>query len=136
MPSPSPMSVTIKKDKLLSTLRANREQHRADFQKAMKNWRRDVSEEARKVVIAANEGTLKGMSGTHRHNNRGDTSHPLNIVIFDEPHSHLEEYTTVIGMLEMCEDETIVLTSGQFRCYVEDEWDWKGAWVASNSKYL
>lgn len=136
MPSPSPMSVMIKKDKLLSVLMANKEQHRSDYQKAMRNWRRDVAEEAKKVVAEASEGTLKEISPNHGRGARGGKRHPLLAAVFDEPSSHLDAYTTVIGMLEMCEDETISLNRDQFCCYVQDEWDWKRDWVFSNTKYL
>ncbi len=129
------MSVKIKKSKLLAKLQSNREQHQADYERAMKNWRKEVAAQAKKVVAEAEVGTLKGMSGVHRHH-RGDTPHPLNTTIFEEPQNHLSEYDTVIGMLEMSEDATMLLALSQFRCYVQDEWDWKVAWVSSNTKYL
>lgn len=135
MPNQNPMTVTIKKSTLLTKLQANRDKHRADYDKAMKNWRHEIAEEAKKIVMEAEEGTLQGMNGDHRH--RGaDKSHPLSTAIFDEPASFLESYTTTIGMLEMCEDQTIVLGHVQFRCYVQDEWEWKRDWMFSNSKYL
>lgn len=128
------MSVTIKKNELLAKLQENKEKHRYDYEKAMKNWRKEVAEEGKKVFVEAEEGTLNGMGGNGR--SRGTTSHPLITAIFDEPECHLDDYSTAIGMLEMSVDDTVVLGHGQFRCYVQDEWDWKRDWMFSNSKYL
>ncbi len=131
----NPMTVKVKKSTLLTKLRANKEKHRDEYDKAMTNWRKEVAKEARKVVGEAEEGTFSG-SSISKGRARGAPSHPLTTVLYEEPDTHLAEYTTVIGMLEMSEDETIVLGHGQFLCYVEDEWDWKKDWMFSNSKYL
>ncbi len=133
MPNQAPITVKIKTSLLVTKLRANKEKHRANYDTAMKSWRKEIAEAAKKVVAEAEEGTLKGMGGNYRHTT---STHPLSTAINDEPASHLDSYTTTIEMFEMCEDEEIVMGHTQFRCYVQDEWEWKQEWSASNSKYL
>ena len=113
MPNQAPMTVKIKKDALLEKLRENKGAHRANYDTAMKSWRKEIAEAAKKVVAEAEEGTLKSMGGNYRHTT---STHPLSQAINDEPANHLESYTTTIEMFEMCEDETIVMGHTQFRC--------------------
>lgn len=54
------------------------------------------------------------------------------------PAEHLDEYDTVIEMLEMDQEilvELIALTAQEFRQFVMDEWDWTDSFLSSNVGY-
>jgi hypothetical protein len=46
-----------------------------------------------------------------------------------------KSYNQIIKMMEMSVDSEIVLTAGQFACFVMDDWDWKSAWKTSMASY-
>lgn len=51
------------------------------------------------------------------------------------PVDNSKEYDTVIGMLGMSQDDTIRLSASEYRCLVEDNWDWKSQFLMSNAAY-
>ena len=130
------MSITMsfKKAELLEKLVANRDKHDKDFKHARKGWLEDVAIEGEKIVASAKEGELKILPERATRHTRHD--HPMTEILFEEPQNHTKEYDRVISMLEMASDETIKLTDGQFREFVQDEWGWKEDWLHSNTKYM
>jgi hypothetical protein len=51
------------------------------------------------------------------------------------PQDHTKTYDTAIRMMELHTEETLVLTAQQVRNLIQDEWDWKQAWLTGNSRY-
>ena len=51
------------------------------------------------------------------------------------PESHELEYQRVIGMLEMCVDDTIWIEEDEYACYVMDHWSWKRQFESMTSNY-
>ena len=130
------MSITMnfKRVDLLSLLKVNRDKHGEDYKKARKGWLKEVAEEGEKIVAAAKEGELRTRnSKVHRHPRH---DHPMTTVLFEEPEDHTKEYDRIIEMLEMATDAEVKLNDSQFREYAQDEWGWKEAWDASNTKYM
>lgn len=112
------ITVNIRKDELLQKLRLNRERHL-------------------KIVLEAKEGYIKkakeALLKKLKHLKQG-----LSISLrFDliPPTSHLSEYDTVIGMLEMSHDIDIELTSELYRQYVEDKWNWRHEFLQTSACY-
>lgn len=111
---------TIKVDKaeLLATIKKNRDNHRAIYEEAFEGYRKEC--------IRILEENLKALKSGKKV-----------IVAFYEqaPQDHTNDYNLVIRMLEMDVDTTVELDLQQFQNYVDDNWNWKHQFVASNAKY-
>ncbi len=112
-------SVKINKQELLKTLHENLVKHRVDVKAAFEGYNRESQKALKK--------NLKALKNNSKH-----------IVNFSEipPESHAEDYERAIAMLSMSVDEEIVLDMDDFRNFVEDNWNWKRAWIMTNSKYF
>lgn len=112
------MNVTVDKAELLAVLRKNLEEHKKMFDEARAGYI-----EAAIKRLDAKLGKLKAGHITSLH--------------FDlyVPTDHSGDYETIIGMLEMSQDDTIALSFEQYRMYVEDDWQWARNWLVSNSGY-
>jgi len=112
--------VRIEKKKLVEILTRNRDEHVEIYARALAKYCRKVQ----KPLNAA----LKRAT-----NNEPPKLHRLTRLI--EPREHTAQYDTVLEMLKLSVDETVVLSHDAFRQYVEDEWVWSRAWAGSNSPY-
>lgn len=112
-------AVNVNKTKLLELVRKNRDQHRAQYEKAFAGYRKECYE-----VLEAN---LKALQTDKAH-----------IVRFREqpPEDHTDDYDRAIQMLEMSVDDVIELHASEFSNFVQDDWEWKERWSASNSSYI
>lgn len=114
--------VTVKVADLLRILKENREKHHQDFEAATAAWKAEchtaLTGAAQRVW---DEGKIDWY-GLMRE--------------FPQPDSHLDDYDTAIGMLEMHAEATVPLTIEEYGAYVKDQWRWKDEWIGSNSKYL
>lgn len=111
--------IKIKKDELLKATKANKESHRAAFLKAQEGYREEVIKELDRMLKEAREGKKI-----------------QRFINLPEPHDHTQEYETVIRMLEMCVDEEIEISTGEFNQYVMDDWGWKADFTATASNYI
>jgi hypothetical protein len=111
-------AVKVKREDLLTKVRANREAHRELFLKAQEGYRKLVIEELDRMLADAKAGRR--------------ISRSINLA---EPVDHTYEYDRVIMMLEMSVDDTIMLDSQDFHRYVMDSWDWSRFALSTNSAY-
>jgi hypothetical protein len=104
---------------LKAKLRENRDSHHDQFEKAWQGYC--------KMVRAELEHKLE----------RIKAGKPIDRYLgHTPPEDHTGDYDDVIAMLEMMLDESIELTQGQFKQYVQDDWGWKEQWVTSNTAYM
>jgi hypothetical protein len=111
--------VTVSKTELLEILRKNRDAHRDIFLKAQIGYRKLAIEELDKMLADAREG-----------------KRIIRQITLVEPQDHTRDYTRVIQMLEMSQADSIKVTESQFRCYVQDEWNWKDQFIGSTAGYM
>jgi hypothetical protein len=111
-------TVKVKREELLTKVRANRDAHRELFLKAQEGYRKLVIEELDRMLADAKEGRPIQRS-----------------VTLTEPSNHIKDYERVITMLEMSVDETIVLDASEFDHYVMDSWDWSRFAHWTNTAY-
>jgi hypothetical protein len=116
------LTVLVKKDELIETLKKNREVHIAEYQEALVGWRKKMVESCMATSQQAELSKLDKYPQRLRD-------------LTDVPVSHEKDYDRVIQMLEMHTDGSIKLNSQDFSRYVQDEWAWKARWTASNSSY-
>jgi len=113
-----PITVRIVTKKLLDVLKTNRGQHRATFEKALEGYRKQAVAELESMLQEARAGKRIRRA-----------------VELVEPIDQTEEYDQVIGMLEMCVDETVTLSQKQYKSYVLDQWDWAAHVGLTNARY-
>jgi hypothetical protein len=111
-------TVKVKREELLTKVRANRDAHRTLFLKAQEGYRKLVIEELDRMLKDAKEGLRIQRS-----------------VTLTEPSNHAKDYDRVITMLEMSVDDTVTLDAHDFDRYVMDNWDWSRFAPATNTAY-
>lgn len=115
--------VEVKRDEVLKRIEDNLQKHVADYKEAVVGYKQEslkLLDELRKKV----------------NDNLPDNSPmvPLYLAL-DLPVSHENDYKQVIEMLKMSVQDTVTLESDEFACYVMDQWKWKQAFTATNSRY-
>ncbi len=111
-------TVTVKKEDLLKILKENRDNHRAIFEEAQKNYRERAIEELDRRLRDAEEGRR------------------IDVAIYlPAPEDHTKDYDRVIRMVEMSIEDNVELTNQEFAQYVQDDWSWRRAWVANTASY-
>jgi hypothetical protein len=110
--------VKVKREELLTKVRANRDAHRSLFLLAQEGYRKLVIEELDKMLADARAGLPIKRS-----------------VSLTEPSDHTKDYDRVIAMLEMSVDDTITLEARDFDRYVMDNWDWSRFALSTNTFY-
>lgn len=114
------MKVWIDREKLLGTLRKNRESHRAIFEEAVEGYKKKALDEL--------ESKLEAVRSMKRKPIQVYLSLPL-------PVDHTDEYDRAIKMISMSESESFELDEEDFSNFVEDDWGWKNNFLTSNSFY-
>lgn len=112
------MNVTVDKNKLLQTLKANRAAHKGLYEDARKGY----CENALKAVISKMEVLKLG--------------EPVALAFsFSPPQDMTSVYDTAVKMMEWNMDDKVTLDAVTFNRLVEDDWDWSHSWFKSNSQY-
>lgn len=119
MYSNNELKIKVNKDELVKTLKANRDKHSSDYDKAKQGFRKLLVVELEKKLQAAKDGKKVTLNFKNQ-----------------KPTNNLNDYDDVIGMLELATDTEIELNHVQYKQYVQDEWDWKRQWSTSNVAYL
>ena len=121
--------VNVKRDELLKALKLNRAKHLVDYETACAGYRESVVEALTAKIDIAIKQCARIKEGLIE---------PITDLRIDlHPPAHqVKAYDQIIRMMEMSVDDTIALTSGQFACFVMDDWDWKKDWSQRNSGYL
>lgn len=113
------ITIQVDKERLLTTLQANKEAHGAAYEKAKAGYIKVTTQQLQDYVNQLANGDVL----VHRYINA-------------PPEDHTSDYDDVIAMMGWAKDDVIELTQGQFKQYVQDDWGWKEAWVTSNTGYL
>lgn len=110
--------VRVDKQGLLTTVRENRDKHRAIFLDAVEGFRTKAVELLEARLADAKAGRR------------------INIAFnLPTPVDQTRDYDKIIKMLEMSVDTQIELTQSEFSQYVMDDWTWKKQFSATNSIY-
>ena len=116
------ITVNIDREKLLVTLRENKEKHQKAYEDVLNGWREAVKKAAQEILkTIGTDDEPKSLDLITKHGQR--------------PRNYVSEYDSVIHMLEMSGDETIGLTQEDFNTFVRDEWNWKANWSSTSSSY-
>lgn len=116
-------TVTVNVQNLLDKMRTNRVEHQEIYTEAMAGYRTECVALLRKRLDQA-ESVAES----------GDGTVSLGFSL-RKPTSHVEEYDTIIEMLEWTTEATVELAMGEFNAWVRDRWDWQRTFLESNSMY-
>lgn len=111
-------TVQMLKGSLLAQVKENRDNHRAEFEKALKGFQITAIEVLEKNLELARKGQRQRV-----------------FVHLDVPEDHTKDYDRIIGMLQNEVRDTVELTQHEFAQYVQDDWGWKQQWTTSNVGY-
>ena len=107
--------VTVRKDEFITRVSANRDNHRAVFERALDGYRRRIIAELERRV----DDVRRGVSIDQR-------------IGLPEPEDHTDDYDRVLTMAQMSVDDTITLSSSDFAMYVMDQWDWRQSFATTH----
>ena len=111
-------SVTLRKADVLARVRENRQKHEQIYEEAVSGFRALAIEKLTESLEDAKAGKPVRQS-----------------LHLEEPQHRLDEYDTVVDMLEMSIDDQVELEEHEFKQYMRDDWSWKRQFLAANSTY-
>ena len=110
--------ITIEVEDLIKVIQENQKAHRRIFEKALIGYRKEI--------LAALERRIENVK-------RGEkVDHYIRL---PEPEDHTADYDRVIKMLQMSCETQLAISEADFAMYVMDEWNWKGKFTETTSKY-
>lgn len=112
-------TITVSKERLLSTLKTNRDEHEGLFIKAQEVYREKFIEALERRLADARAG--------------GKVSTFFNL---PEPVNYTDEFDKAIGMVEWAEGATIEMTERDFQRFVRNQWEWAAAFEANTKSYI
>lgn len=110
--------VQVKKAELIIVLKKNKKTHREEFLKAIEGYRKEAINQLSQSISDAKNGKKINLHFQ-----------------LTQPIDQTKDYDRVIGMLEMSIDEELMLSEGEYRQYVMDDWVWKEQFTVTNAFY-
>ena len=111
-------TIKTKKAELLAHLKANRENHIDEYNRAFDAYR--------EALIVQFEEALK------KAKNYEPVSHHIDL---EKPQNYLDSYDSAIEMLEWTTEDEIELDLVEFKQLVQDQWNWKQSFTAMARSY-
>jgi hypothetical protein len=115
-------TITVDKAALLDTLRTNRSNHKAEYDKAVAAYTKRFVEEAKRF---ADEAVRRA-------------SNKMGFAQFQwlpVPEEHTDDFDRAIQMLEWSVSETVELSEYDFQSYVQNNWRWASSFASNTSSY-
>jgi hypothetical protein len=112
------LETVIPTEKLLKKLKSNRKTHSKIIEEAREGYLRDAQAALNKRLKKLESGKVAHLSFS-----------------LSPPVEHLDEYDTVISMLEWTTEKEIKLSPSEFRNFVMDEWGWSRSFFQKNAMY-
>lgn len=131
MMASSSISMSFSKSQVIETLKKNRTEHEKIYLEAVEGYRKAFEEAMEKMATRLTDLRWE-LEEKKLPEPRLDNG-PLNKL--KVPKNSLKEYDTVLEMLELTEDNTIVLDQDQYNCYMKDNWYWMKDFLITNSMY-
>lgn len=110
--------VVVPKEKLVETLTANRDAHRAIFDEALEGYKTRSVELLEEHIERIKKGKVERI-----------------VVSLPVPEDHTDDYDRALTSLEWSIFDEVELSMREFDQYVRDNWAWKGEFTATTSMY-
>jgi hypothetical protein len=111
-------TVVVQKQKLVETLTANRDAHRAIFEEALAGYKARSVELLEQHIERIKKGKVERIA-----------------VSLPVPEDHTDDYDRALTSLEWSIFDEVELSMREFDQYVRDNWSWKGEFTATTSMY-
>lgn len=111
--------IRLDRDEFVAKVQANRDNHRAVFDKAVEGYRGRWIEQLERRLHDVRRG--RAIDQYFR---------------LPEPEDHTDDYDRVLMMARMQLDDVIELTEDEFAMYVMDQWSWKNSFTSTTSRYV
>lgn len=112
------LTVTVSRTLVLEKLIENRKKHHGIFVEAIERYR---------------ERAIRELNAKIDDIKRGKTLETY--VRLPIPEDHTDDYNRAIRMMEMHILDDVEMTEATYRCFYDDEWDWKERWVGTTASY-
>lgn len=112
------MTTTIKTQDLLRTLKLNKERHKAIVDEARAGYLKKAKEAIKERMSQLDSGKIVSLS--------------FNLT---PPQDHTEDYEVAIEMFTAHTEDTVTLSTQQFRELYLDKWNWKRQFLVGNAMY-
>jgi len=112
------MTVEVSRDEALSRLKGNRARHSELVKEARIGYVKQARVELEKRLKDLESGKVVSLSFS-----------------LAPPQDYTSAYDTVIDMLESHNQPTVTLSASEHRQLMQDKWDWRNHWAASNAGY-
>ncbi len=113
------IKISVKPKDLVDCLEANKQRHIEDYEKAVNVYWADLRENLAKLTKRAEAEDLADQF----------------VINMAKPVNNTALYDKYIGMFKICTDEAIEISSEDYGCIVDDNWDWATAALALNTSY-
>jgi uncharacterized membrane protein len=113
-------TIKVHRMEVLAVVKENRKNHIKEFNQALKEWKKSCKKALKKALERAEKDGF------------------IDLGVFTDlpkPVSYEKSYDNAIARLEMDVREEIELEDREFSAWVQDDWNWRGAFVASTSLY-
>lgn len=138
--------VEVEREKLVETLKQNRDKHIENYKIAITGYRVMATAKLKEGYEAAKlklEKNLKrGIASLEEfdpENPQGASDYLVLVegiqVSLKVPRNYSKEYDAAIDMAEWDVRKTLELTHAEFQCFVRDEWNWTNDFSTTNAMY-
>lgn len=124
-------SVKVDRKKLLETLKANLEAHRAAYKDALEGYYDTKAMKLAALNAATNTAVESNTEETRRAVHKAYEAFSR----LSKPTDHSESYELAIEIMKWEEEDQVELSINDFQCYVRDKWNWKNTFAASVQNY-
>jgi hypothetical protein len=111
-------TITVEKNKLIETLKRNRDEHVSIFERAQIVYREKVIDELDRAIDDAKNGRKI-----------------IRFINLPEPENHLSDFETAIEMLEWDTADTVDLDRRDFKRFVQNKWEWEQSFAGNTQSY-
>lgn len=111
--------IKVNRDELLIKLQENLETHKKDVKEARKVWEKKAKKAYAKAAAKAEKGDFDYA--------------PL--AKLPKPESYVKSYEDAIARVGMDTRDELEIDDREFSAWVQDNWTWKGQFVANSSLY-
>lgn len=112
-------TVTVEKERLIETLKNNRENHVDTFEQTLEGYRSKAVELLKEHIDRIRDGEVEQVR-----------------VYLPVPENYEEAYDRAIEMMEWEENSWVELTESEFDQFVRDNWTWKPDFLETSATYL
>jgi hypothetical protein len=137
--------IEVKRERLLETLRSNRDKHLTEYREALQGYKAMATEKLNAAHAKAKADLEKNVARVQAELNEFDPNNPQNHdyltlvnaiqIELRVPRNFTDKYDAAIDMVEWDVRETLELTHAEFQCFVRDVWEWTRDFNVTNAIY-